>query len=1051
VSCILLSNNQTVNEIDSALKKLHESDSKNALEIGLTLAQSILALLVSEVQAPVEDIVADGLMQMPNAERQDAWFVGHPWMDGAKAAFDIFDGTTIPLQAKFFWLKKKTAAQIAGAVHFTANWEDFEYTRQGSGFKVGIDFFLSPDAKSLFIVLSNSGKLRVMEVSEKLNRTQVEIFERWQDISQFRNQLDVHSALWQSFELQSVNALFYTGVSDAFLELVDSLVKSGKGEQDAKLFSSRLLGRLIFTWFLRKMELVAGPIDYFNPAEFESDSSYYKESLEALFFSTLNEPAANRAPIGGVIDLETPYLNGGLFAPHENDWTEDDSLNIPRGFFSRLFQHFQNFNFTVDESTPEFEQVAIDPEMLGRVFESLLATQVEETGEQARKAKGTFYTPREVVFFMCRESISTYLVSKKPGDDSFAKSVKHLLETTDQDWAKSGTNSLRDIPKLHRDLVLASVNDLKTLDPACGSGAFPLGLLSVLTRAVMRLTPEANQHEVKSKILRNSIFGSDIEPMAIEISKLRAWLSLIVEETSKPSNVQPLPNLEFKFVCANSLIHLADSNEVNLFDNGEIESELRDIRTKFFETKDPIKKSKLKERFKLAVHQETVLFGETQRSSQLRTFNPFSDNTVAGFFDPENMFGVPFFDILIGNPPYVKLEHLTPEIVAGLKSNYREIKQGKTKDWADDLYVHFIFRAFELTRQEGIVCFITSDSFVGLDSKARVRAKLLEEDLLSLVACPLETFGATIYTAIFLARKSKDRSSEYFGARFEYPDFDLIEKNIVDKAFVGALPNYRFVFKNSTLVSKLLQFPALKNFARVVDAGIHTGNVRDKVLSKELTASATKRLIQGRQISKWAVDWDSPSAKYKYCNPNYVPSDTPGTGRGGKASKHNEYWHFAGDESNHFLPERGLLRQTSDHLHAAYQSIADDGQLYTDNTLFTVVTRDPEHLKYFIGLLNSKVLNYVYQFLSSEEGKALAQVKTGLVELLPVVMNEELAPKLVSIVDELISNRRQDPGSDVADLERQLDEVVCDIYGLDDEERRILGLALQEPMQNSSL
>ena len=1035
----MLSNNQKIDEIDSAIKKLHKTDSKDALEPGLALAQAILALFVSEVQAPVEDIVADGLLQMPNAERQDAWFVSHPWMDGAKAAFEIFDGTALPLQAKFFWLKKKTAAQIAGSVHFTANWEDFEYTRQGTEFKVGIDFFLSPEAKSLFIVLSNSGKLRVMEVSEKLNRTQVEIFERWQDLSQFRNQLDLHSALWQSFELQSVNSLFYTGVSDAFLELVDSLVKSGKGEQDAKLFSSRLLGRLIFTWFLKKMGLVSGPIDYFNPAEFESDSSYYKKSLEALFFQTLNEPPANRTPIGGVIDMETPYLNGGLFAPHENDWTEENSLNLPRGFFFRLFQHFQNFNFTVDESTPEFEQVAIDPEMLGRVFESLLATQVEETGEQARKAKGTFYTPREVVFFMCRESIFTYLTSKRIDDEAFVKSVKHLLETSDHDWAKAGTNSIRDIPKHHREVILESIAELTALDPACGSGAFPLGLLSVLTKAVMRLTPEANPYTVKSKILQNSIFGSDIEPMAIEISKLRAWLSLIVEESGKPGNVQPLPNLEFKFVCANSLIHLADGGELSLFDDGEIEVELRDIRNKYFETKDSSKKAKLKERFNRAVDKETVLFGETKRSTQLRTFRPFSDNSVAGFFDSENMFGVSHFDVIIGNPPYVKVEHLSPSVLAELKANYSELRSGKLKDWVDDLYVHFIFRAFELAKDGGQVNFITNDSFIGLDSKARVRVKLLENDLRLLVGCPIETFGATIYTAIFLAVKNHVSKGYFSTSKFDYPSFALSPRNIVEVAFVRSLPNSRFVLQEDPLVSKLLRMDRLIDFVKVIDTGIDSGNVREKIFFKEANDAANERLIQGRQISKWSVDWNSPNAKFKYCNPKYVPMDAFGIGRGGKPSKHKEYWTFRGDESNHFLAERGLLRQTSDHLHAAFHSISHDGQLYTDNTLFTVVAHEADQLKYFIGLLNSRVLDYVYKFLSSEEGKVLAQVKTGLVEQLPAVFDKQRAPEVIRIVDELIAIRRSDATCDVAELEAKLDVIICDIYGLNEEERSLLG------------
>ena len=206
----------------------------------------------------------------------------------------------------------------------------------------------------------------------------------------------------------------------------------------------------------------------------------------------------------------------------------------------------------------------------------------------------------------------------------------------------------------------------------------------------MRLTPEAKTYQVKSTILEKSIFGSDIEPMAVEISKLRAWLSLIVEKSTKSESVEPLPNLEFKFVCANSLIHLAGKGEINLFDNGEIEQELEEIRQKYYETKDPAKKQKLRNRFNKAVDGEMVLFGETKRSSQLRTFKPFEDNSVASYFDPENMFGISKFDIVIGNPPYVNIEKVDPAIKVEAKERYSTAFQKY------DLYVLFFERGLDV-------------------------------------------------------------------------------------------------------------------------------------------------------------------------------------------------------------------------------------------------------------------------------------------------------------------------------------------------------------------
>jgi hypothetical protein len=362
---------------------------------------------------------------------------------------------------------------MAGAVHFTPNWEDAEWSRNDN-YKVGIDFFLSPDSKSFHVALSNYGKLRVLELNERLTNTDIEVLQKWHNLASTDNLEVLHSTIWDSFKLQSVNAKFYNGVADAFTELHDHLVKIGKPEKDAKMFASRLLGRLIFIWFVRKMNLITSNIEYFAPSG-QEQGEYYSQNLERLFFRTLNTPIDRRSTEAGeTIDLDTPYLNGGLFSPRHDDWV-GEQLTFPEQFFTRLFEHFGNFNFTTDESTPEYEQVAIDPEMLGRVFESLLASQVEETGDQARKSKGTFYTPREIVSFMCKESVRSqlYIVAS---DERSKGAVDRLLDTSDQEWAISASNNLREIPKDLQEKFWNSLRNLKTLDPACGSGAFPLGM-----------------------------------------------------------------------------------------------------------------------------------------------------------------------------------------------------------------------------------------------------------------------------------------------------------------------------------------------------------------------------------------------------------------------------------------------------------------------------------------------------------------------------------------------------------------------------------------------
>jgi hypothetical protein len=440
------------------------------------------------------------------------------------------------------------------------------------------------------------------------------------------------------------------------------------------------------------------------------------------------------------------------------------------------------------------------------------------------------------------------------------------------------------------------------------------------------------------------------------------------------------------------------------------------------------------------VNEELTLFGESSRTSQLKSFQPFIVNNQASFFDPKTMFGVSNFHIVIGNPPYVKLEHLDKSVVSSLQSQYFELKNGNKKSWADDLYVHFIFKAFELTTEKGLVCFITNDSFIGLESKIRVRNKLLTENLIELINCPKETFGATIYTAIFLASHTSSIYEEYIASRFSFPEFELKDINSVRKSYVLEMPNQRLVAQENPLVSKLLSKSKFGEYLKIIDGGIHTGNVRDKIFFYNESKEAKDRLLQGKQIQRWNIWWDAPSAKYRYLNASYKSADNFGIGRGGKSSKLKEYWSMH-DPAIHFLPDRLLMRQTSDTLFVAYQNLKEDGQFYTDNTLFTIsLSQNLGSLKYYLALLNSKLINYVYQYLSMEEGKILAQVKTALVEEVPVVFDASKENKVVKLVNEIILKRRSNPGCDVSDIEMELDSLVCDIYGLDNfEKKQILG------------
>lgn len=723
--------------VNQLLAKLDESAD---LAIGIEIANKITRLLGTQETKEADIIIDEQVLQLPNAERYDHWFQNHPWMGGERAAFEITNAKDMPIQAKFYWLKKRSRQFIAGGVHFTENWEDADYTHNDN-FKVGLDFFLSPNGKSLLVALSNRGNIRVVELQHKLNNTQLDIFTKWRDANQISSIEALHSTLWNSFKLQSVNKDFYTGVSNSFTELLQHLKSVGRNEEDAKLFASRLVGRLLFVWFLRKKDIIDESLGYFDASSTDA-TSYYRRSLERLFFNTLNTPIDDRDEFKKEIqkrlfpetesepqsklfqiDHKTPYLNGGLFEPHDNDWYKDSNLTFPEGFFTGLYNHFDQFNFTTDESSPEYEQVAIDPEMLGRVFESLLATQVDETGQQAHKAKGAFYTPREIVSYMCRESLRNYLYAVNDSDERFKKSIDELLDRSDHEWAGAGTNSRRDaVPKEYRVTIIDALDTVTILDPACGSGAFPMGMLQLLIKTYERIEGRFDPYKTKLQIVQNNIFGVDIEPMAVEISRLRAWLSLIVDEEDSQT-VAPLPNLDFKFVCANSLIPL--DKELGMFSDSELHQKLKDIRMKYFNARSPKVKKKLQADYRALTNSNQQSFTDDLRTRQLKSFDPFKNSHPSDFFDPDQMFGMDAgFSIVIGNPPYGAKYSVSDKNI--FKNTYRVTRTARGIKGSLDTYALFIELGHKSLKKNGNLNYILPISVTTSDAMGQTHA-LLEE------------------------------------------------------------------------------------------------------------------------------------------------------------------------------------------------------------------------------------------------------------------------------------------------------------------------------------
>ena len=480
----------------------------------------------------------------------------------------------------------------------------------------------------------------------------------------------------------------------------------------------RLITRIMFVWFIKQKELVPNKIfdvDFLETIlkDFDPNSAvvgnYYNAILQNLFFGTLNraieDEQGNKRKFATnvkkdiktlyryaemftiredeVIKLfsEVPFLNGGLFECLDKTKTIDGveqaynydgfSRNdkkfadgryrnravVPNVLFFEpergLISILSRYNFTIEENSPEEQQVALDPELLGKVFENLLGAYNPETKETARNQSGSFYTPREIVNYMVDESLISYL-----GNTAFVRSLfspEFVYDKTKEAEYKTIADKLKAI---------------KILDPACGSGAFPMGLLNKMIEILCHITPDENIYEMKLAIIENCIYGSDIQSIAAQITKLRFFISLICnceKDATKPNfGIPTLPNLETNFVAANSLIAKKKQDSHNLFENPEIEPTkkvLTEIRHEHFSAKTAYRKSTLREkdkqlREKLAKLLEQDNDFAPEDAKQLAAWNPYDQNAVAEFFDPAWMFGVSDgFDIVIGNPPYIQLQN----------------------------------------------------------------------------------------------------------------------------------------------------------------------------------------------------------------------------------------------------------------------------------------------------------------------------------------------------------------------------------------------------------
>ena len=483
------------------------------------------------------------------------------------------------------------------------------------------------------------------------------------------------------------------GEPNAFI--MQQFAKFPNPEKAVRDYVKKLMGRLVFLQFLQKKGWLGVPVnkewgsgdsEFIQTlfAECKDKDHFIDHELESLFNDLNNEERKE------LTKYRTPYLNGGLF---ERDASDETEFPLPAKYMQSLLDFFASYNFTIDENDPDDAEVGVDPEMLGRIFENLL---------EDNKDKGAFYTPKEIVTYMCRESLIAYLQTDIE-DEATKESIRQFVTT--HDVSTLGTN------EKFRQQVDEALRNVKICDPAIGSGAFPMGLLKELfqCRTALEGITQSKAAEIKKHIIQQNIYGVDIERGAVDIARLRFWLSLIVDEETP----QALPNLDFKIMQGNSLLEqykgvdlstmtekkYNKSEGLSFFDNmvDVYRKDLRDMLAKYYNCTNHKEKKELRTKIinnvkkQLAEQRINIDFGDLDLSGNTQFFLWHT-----WFYDVFSQGG---FDIVIGNPPYVVMDKSNP---------YKDFVTYKCYE----MYAYFYEQSLAILKDRGILSFITASLYV---------------------------------------------------------------------------------------------------------------------------------------------------------------------------------------------------------------------------------------------------------------------------------------------------------------------------------------------------
>lgn len=861
----------------------------------------------------------------------------------------------------------------------------------------------------------------------------------------------------KAFSVEALSDDFFDEYRKQYAEFVKFLtgkeyVKKGNkwveqetGEPDAQYFISfkkddklvrdyikKMMGRIVFLYFLQSKGWLAGNLHYmhdlFYDASEEVKGDFLDKVLEPMFFGLLNTRPEDRssAPLVNGVGVkyipnadEIPYLNGGLFQQEKID--EVESV-FPAGMFQSLFDFFDSYNFTIDENDPNDAEVGVDPEMLGKIFENLL---------EDNKDKGAFYTPKEIVRYMCQESLTAYLQTSI--DDAEVKEhIANFVKTNDVEELGGASSELA--MSIDQKLI-----DVKICDPAIGSGAFPMGLLRELyaCRKSIEIFEEDNAADIKRHIIQNNIYGVDIEKGAVDIARLRFWLALIIDEKEP----MPLPNLDFKIMQGNSLLESYKGVDLDVtskklktgkdtkktrgvlslgFEETDVQKIIQDLVKSYFSITDHTLRAQRRQQIDKYVKDYIKVCAEGNHEVQDAVDELEIPNDQ--FFLWHTYFADVFeqggFDIVIGNPPYG----------VSIKDDYRKAvvtSWGNVPDY--EIYYYFIVLAAPLLKEKGIMSYIIPNTFLFNTFAKHFREMLVEKwNVLEILDCTKFPIfeSAVVRNAINLFQKDSEGSKKvgYRNTANVTSFSDLLERErefMTVESLLTMNQNWGLAYFLPTSIRNVVNLIsssplAVKDVFPEISQGLiaydkYKGQSEEIIKSRAYHSfvykDGLKKWLWGEDVTRYNLTWNGKEY-IDYCN--------------GIANPRNPSF---------FVGKRMLVREiTNPSIFAALIEI----EAYNDPSIIIVKESKDYPIEILVGIMNSKLATFFHFNHSPKATKgAFPKILVQDIKEFPLPkVNSDERKILMRLVDDVTTIKKGKSIADTSALENQIDFLVYHLYGL---------------------